>query len=1534
MAGGNTHLAKAAVVGTEIEEVAPWRRALFTLGKFVVGIAVGIAATAAVAALLAGTVLSGGLVAGVIVGVVGFALTMADTIHADLNDDKPLMQKLDDFLYECMPKSPCGKVAIGAKTVTFEGKAAANVHMTKADWEKFAADAEKSAKESQARKDKWASGLGGKASVIAGHIKDMGVGMAKGLWEGLKGPFVKPPPPPVDACQVACKNHGNKMFAQGSDSVFVEECHPAVRLGDETECAAKPVELGHAKTVIIGGESVTYKDIQRGSVWANFLISAFTVILIVYAIGKGAMKLGKKIKCARGATGLKNKLKAFWKDPIFAPNGSVFDSRDDFVIPNNLNLDFSRDYSQFYTDDDQNGLGLGWKSNWGQKIVFKGKEAYFCGFGDEEDLVFHVPHEYGLSTHLFQSHLVLDCQGQQLHLIDKATDTVRIFEKSKDGKTAWLVKYLDNLTQTGYRFYYDEDGLVSKVVTTEGLEVVTERAYKRYQKIYVIENGDKTLLSEYIYDDNLQLTYVNSRQFGEFHYTYDEKGRMSSWGDSQYVLASYIYDDKDRCIHTEGANGYYTGHFTYDEKNRRTIITDEFGQNIIDYDENRNITQHIDPLGRIASYEYNQNNLIIKSTAHNGQVEEVSYNDYGQILTYKDSIDPKNTAYEYDENGRLIKVIYGDDCITLTRNNKGLVTCEDYNGKYATNYKYDTQGQLIETKTDKGNSIHFDYDHYNRLIEIKDKKYSFKQKNNIFAQIVSTEDSLGHKEQFTYSPHERNPRGELSSYINADGERFNFIYNSEGMLESIEDADGISGKAVYGPFDTLAEIRMSSGGRYSFKYDSELRLTHVINPHDEEYIYSYDAVGRLIKEQDFASRVTEFTYDDQDLLIEKKSADGSIFTYKYDDQWRMIKEEIIDPSKDKDHSAYRLITEFTYDDNGNIIQAKNNDSLVFHEYDDEDRIIKETSQDYERSYEYKEEEDQLSVIIKDNRGYHQEINYDHEDDLKSIQVNQHSRLDFSFNEEGTSWLARNQQGFLQSEQYSRSGKIQHQWSGHFKGDIKDFDALRKKEFDKHLSPKTATERHYRWSQGSRLLKVDDHHFGEKKYSHTKDGQIQQVSYESKMQYGEEALAAESFLYDKNNNISHTRRMVKQWQDMIKGDGGRLSEAKHHYDKGGLIRDIIVGSGHRVQYHYDACSRVIKKIEHKNGFRAQIWHYEWDAKNRLICTITPRGERIIYRYDPFNRRISQTIFHDGSPKSKAFYNYQGVQLAYVQRFDLRAAANDQYAAAAKQAVGGETSCHYVYNDLGAMVPMAQRQDGVLSYIAIDQVGMPKELISEDGTLLWAKEHYLWGKTLKTHQAVNDHISCDLRFPGQYEDIDTGLFYNYHRYYDPDTGQYLSPDPIGLSGGLRPQAYVEDPTGWVDFLGLTTYPSGMKYIPGYARHHIFPHSLQKSLAGLGININSPRNLIYLPDGGKINVGNKGGLLDRFGIGKTYHKGFPQAHRDYNKLITDRLDKILNSNKSKIGKLREIAKLRKSLRQGLKNGDIDLTTKADGSSTITGC
>ncbi|WP_323743884.1 RHS repeat domain-containing protein [Lelliottia nimipressuralis] len=116
-------------------------------------------------------------------------------------------------------------------------------------------------------------------------------------------------------------------------------------------------------------------------------------------------------------------------------------------------------------------------------------------------------------------------------------------------------------------------------------------------------------------------------------------------------------------------------------------------------------------------------------------------------------------------------------------------------------------------------------------------------------------------------------------------------------------------------------------------------------------------------------------------------------------------------------------------------------------------------------------------------------------------------------------------------------------------------------------------------------------------------------------------------------------------------------------------------------------------------------------------------------------------------------------------------------------------------------MARYEKGQLHYAVTDTVGHLQELLTEDGTIVWRGKQQLWGR----EESANDaKVSCRLRFPGQYEDEESGLYYNRFRYYDYETGHYLSPDPIGLLGGVNPYGYVHNPLGWIDPLGLACCP----------------------------------------------------------------------------------------------------------------------------------
>ena len=102
---------------------------------------------------------------------------------------------------------------------------------------------------------------------------------------------------------------------------------------------------------------------------------------------------------------------------------------------------------------------------------------------------------------------------------------------------------------------------------------------------------------------------------------------------------------------------------------------------------------------------------------------------------------------------------------------------------------------------------------------------------------------------------------------------------------------------------------------------------------------------------------------------------------------------------------------------------------------------------------------------------------------------------------------------------------------------------------------------------------------------------------------------------------------------------------------------------------------------------------------------------------------------------------------------------------------------------------------------DRLGTPELVTTRTGdaeTVVWEAWYEPFGEA---HIHPSSSVVNNIRLPGQYFDQETGLHYNYHRYYDPRTGRYMTPDPVGLQGGLNLFAYVgNNPTGYVDPSGL--------------------------------------------------------------------------------------------------------------------------------------
>ena len=108
--------------------------------------------------------------------------------------------------------------------------------------------------------------------------------------------------------------------------------------------------------------------------------------------------------------------------------------------------------------------------------------------------------------------------------------------------------------------------------------------------------------------------------------------------------------------------------------------------------------------------------------------------------------------------------------------------------------------------------------------------------------------------------------------------------------------------------------------------------------------------------------------------------------------------------------------------------------------------------------------------------------------------------------------------------------------------------------------------------------------------------------------------------------------------------------------------------------------------------------------------------------------------------------------------------------------------------------------LVAYYQHNHLQAPLQAIDKQGNIRWAAQYTAFGQT-SIISSGDSAINSNLRLPGQYADSESGLYYNWQRYYDANTGRYISSDPIGLTGGFNRYAYVGgNPVGWVDPSGL--------------------------------------------------------------------------------------------------------------------------------------
>ncbi len=158
--------------------------------------------------------------------------------------------------------------------------------------------------------------------------------------------------------------------------------------------------------------------------------------------------------------------------------------------------------------------------------------------------------------------------------------------------------------------------------------------------------------------------------------------------------------------------------------------------------------------------------------------------------------------------------------------------------------------------------------------------------------------------------------------------------------------------------------------------------------------------------------------------------------------------------------------------------------------------------------------------------------------------------------------------------------------------------------------------------------------------------------------------------------------------------------------------------------------------------------------------------------------------------------------------------------------GQALVTYLWQDdvpaaivLGPNAPGNPSGQDKLLYLEVDHLNTPRVARDEQKRVVWRWDSDAFGNTAPNEDPDGDGIktTINLRFAGQYFDAESGLHYNWHRYYDPQTGRYTQPDPIGVEGGLNPYAYVDgNPITGFDPEGLVNGSSAQMWMNSRGMH----------------------------------------------------------------------------------------------------------------------
>jgi RHS repeat-associated protein len=265
------------------------------------------------------------------------------------------------------------------------------------------------------------------------------------------------------------------------------------------------------------------------------------------------------------------------------------------------------------------------------------------------------------------------------------------------------------------------------------------------------------------------------------------------------------------------------------------------------------------------------------------------------------------------------------------------------------------------------------------------------------------------------------------------------------------------------------------------------------------------------------------------------------------------------------------------------------------------------------------------------------------------------------------------------------------------------------------------------------------------------------------QYRITSIAVSSILgwtysYDPNSNIT-------SFLDAFKPPGEEALEFAGTYTYQEATNKLVQIQGElNVLYGYDANGNITS---------ANNRSFVYDLSNRLIRVEENSNTLAQYIYNGLTQRVKKIL-----PGESRIFHYDIVGHLIAETSET-----------------GQMLAEYIY--LGDQIIAMIRPGEQIFYYHNDHLGTPQILTDETGMVSWKAVYAAFGETEVSIEMVENPF----RFPGQYYDQETGLHYNWHRYYEPKTGRYLTSDPIGIDGMINLFAYVQNnPINRSDKLGL--------------------------------------------------------------------------------------------------------------------------------------